>query len=204
VLNCEVMAIPKTPEGRYLINGEEYDVVVSTIAPDLIKKIVPELEIPAVTYRAAICPLLWLRSEITPYYWINMLDPDVPFSVIVNQQSLLPPNYYNGLYPLYIGHYLSDTSELFNQSNQELFAYYLGYLKKIFPRIEDEIVGYEIGRTKYAQPVVTAPWQPLKHTSNLPNIYTTSMAHIFPEDRGVNYAIREAKEITALLMEKYS
>lgn len=204
ILNCEVTSLAPTAAGRYVINGEEYDVVVSTIAPDLIKKIVPELDIPAVTYRAAIAPLFHLRSNITPYYWINILDTNVPFSVIVNQQSLLPPNYYQGLYPMYIGHYVAESNELLTKSNEELRDYYLAPLKKIFPGIEQEIVGYEIGRTKYAQPVVTAPWKLLQHRTNLPNLYTTSMAHIFPEDRGVNFAIREAKRIVELLQEKKS
>lgn len=202
ILNCEVTKLPKTPAGRYLINNEEYDIIVSTIAPDLIKTIVPELEMPSVSYRAAIAPLFWLRSAISPYYWINILDPRVPFSVTVNQQALLPPRYYQGYYPLYIGHYVSDSSELLTKSNEELRAYYLSYLRKIFPGIDRAIVGYEIGRTKYAQPVVTAPWQPLRHSTNLPNLYITSMAHIFPEDRGVNYAIREARKIAALLKDR--
>lgn len=204
VLNREVANLQRTPDGKYRINGEEYDVVVSTIAPDLIKKIVPELDMPAVTYRAAIAPIFHLRSQITPYYWINILDLNVPFSVIVNQQALLPAGYYHGLWPLYVGHYLPDSSELFKKSDGQLLEYYLGYLKSIFPGIEKEIVGYEIGRTTYAQPVVTAPWQPLPHTTNLPNFYTTSMAHIFPEDRGVNYAIREAARITSLLTKQSS
>lgn len=201
ILNCEVTTLPKTPAGRFIINSEEYDTVVSTIAPHLIKSTVPELAIPKISYRGAIVPLFLLRSKLTPYYWINILDTNVPFSVIVNQQALLPADYYQGLYPLYVGHYVSDTSELFAKSNEELAAYYLSYLRKIWPNIDQEIVSYEISRTKFAQPVVTAPWKPLQHATNVPNLYTTSMAHIFPEDRGANFAIREAKRIVALLTE---
>ena len=203
-LNTEVTNLPQSPAGQYHINGQDYHVVVSTIAPELMKSIVPQLELPKIEYRAAICPLFILRSSVTPYYWINILDPNVPFSVIVNQPALLPSNYYHGRWPLYVGHYLPDSSELFKKSDKELAAYYLGYLRKIFPGIDQEIVSCEIGRAKYAQPIVTAPWQPLQHTTNVPHLYTTSMAHIFPEDRGVNYAIREAKQIAALLIEKNS
>lgn len=199
MLNCEVSSLPRTSDGKYLINGQEFDVVVSTIAPHLIKKIVPELDVPKVTYRGAIVPLLWLRSSPTPYYWMNVLDTNLPFSVIVNQQALLPKNYYHGLHPLYIGHYVADTSELFEKSNEELYEYYLPYLQKIFPGIEKEVVGYEISRTKFAQPVVTAPWTPLSHTTSRRNFYVTSMAHIFPEDRGANYAIREAQRVLELI-----
>lgn len=200
MLNCEITALPQTTADTFMINQEEYDVVVSTVAPAVIKKIVPELDVPAVTYRAAIAPLFLLRSSITPYYWINILDLKVPFSVIVNQQSLLPSDYYHGVYPLYIGHYFDQVSPLIHQSNEELATYYLGYLKKIWPGIEREIIGSEISRTMLAQPVVTAPWQPLSRTTNVSNLYLTSMAHIFPEDRGVNYAIREAKLISALVI----
>jgi protoporphyrinogen oxidase len=203
VLNCEVTELPRTRSGRYRIDNEEYDVVVSTIAPHLIQRIVPQIEIPKVSYRGAIVPLFILRSSVTPYYWINILDAKVPFSVIVNKQSLLPKGYYRGRYPLYIGHYVPDTSELFAKNDEELFKYYISYLRKIFPGIDGEIAGYEVSKTKFAQPVVTAPWKPLQHTTNIPNLYTTSMAHIFPEDRGANYAIREARRITALLVDGY-
>lgn len=199
-LNCEVTAMPRTRSGGYEINGQAYDVVVSTIAPELMKRIIPELNVPPVEYRAAICPLLTLRSAITPYYWMNILDPAWPFSVIVNQQALLPEGYYHGYWPLYIGHYVAVTSELMKKTNEELFAYYLSYLKKLWPGIEREIVSYEIGRTKFAQPIPQAPWQPLSHKTNLPNFFMTSMAHIFPEDRGVNYAIREAQRIVEILL----
>lgn len=204
ILECEVQQIPRDGKGRYQIHGEEYGIVVSTVAPDIIKRIVPDLDLPEVTYRSAICPLFILRKPITPYYWINILDTSVPFSVIVNQQALLPANYYNGLHPLYIGHYVSDKSPLLQQTDDELYRYYMSFLTQIFPGIEHLVQSVEMGRAKHTQPVVTAPWTPLEHKTNLPNFYTTSMAHIFPEDRGVNYAIREAERITRLLNTKYS
>jgi hypothetical protein len=103
---------------------------------------------------------------------------------------------------MYIGHYVANDSELFTKTKEELFDYYLEHLTKVFPGIKQEIVGYEIGRAKNTQPIIRAPWQPLPHISNLPNFYTTSMAHIFPEDRGVNFAIREAQRIVELLTKR--
>lgn len=200
-LNAEVRSLPRTAAGGYSINGQEYDVVVSTIAPNLIKRVIPELDLPEVTYRSAIVPLLVLRRQITPYYWMNILDPNMPFSVVVNQQALLPANYYRGRWPMYVGHYVASDSPSLEKTDQELREYYLGYLRQIFPGIDKEIISYEIGKAKHTQPVVKAPWQPLQHTTNIPNLYMTSMAHIFPEDRGVNYSIREAKRITELLQD---
>lgn len=198
-LNTEVATISPDAAGQFQINGQAYDIVVSTVAPNIIKKIVPALDLQPIAYRGAICPIFVLRSPITPYYWINILDLNLPFSVIVNQQALLPKDYYHGQWPLYIGHYVAETSELFSKSDAELAEYYLGYLRQIWPAIDQEIIRYEIGRAKNTQPVVIAPWTPLQHTTNIPNLYVTSMAHIFPEDRGVNYAIREARRITELL-----
>lgn len=198
-LQSNVTALTPLTNGRYRINDEEYDAVVSTIAPNLLKHIVPGIDLANVAYRAAIAPLFFLRSSVTPYYWINILDTTIPFSVIVNQQALMPPNYYQGAWPLYVGHYLAQTDERLTKSNEELAEYYLSFLRKIWPGIDKEVVGYEISRTKFAQPVITAPWQQLSHTTNLPNLYSTSMAHIFPEDRGVNYAIREARRICTIL-----
>lgn len=198
-LNAEVSHLPRDADGKFIINGQSYDLVVSTIAPEIIKKIVPDLLMPNVNYQAAICPLFILRSSVTPYYWINILDERIPFSVIVNQQALLPPDYYHGYWPLYVGHYVAEDSELLKKSEPQLAEYYLSFLRKIFPGIDNQLVSYQIGRAKNTQPIVTAPWTSLTHTTNIENFYTTSMAHIFPEDRGVNYSIREAKRMTALL-----
>lgn len=198
LLNTAVTSLTPTG-GGYRIGDEQYDAVVSTIAPALISAIAPDLKLPPVTYRSALVPLFTLRVPVTPYYWLNILDRRFPGSVIVNQQALLPDGYYHGRWPLYVGHYLPLDSDLLSRSDAALADHYLAALEPIFPGIRRQVVGYEISRAKYAQPVVTAPWQPLSHTTNLPNLYVTSMAHIFPEDRGVNYAIREAERIAALL-----
>ena len=199
VCNAEVTSLPRTSTGRNIVGQDEFDVVVSTVAPAIIKKIVPDLEMPDVRYRGALCPLFQLRSSPTPYYWITNLDPDIPFSVVVNQQALLPKNYYQGIWPLYVGHYLGSDDPLWQQSDEQLRDFYLGYLEKMFPGISGEVTGYEIGRAPFAQPIVTAPWQPLRHETNIPNLITTSMAHIFPEDRGINYSIREAVRVRELV-----
>jgi len=58
-------------------------------------------------------------------------------------------------------------------------------------------------RSDYAQPVVTVGYreQIPDMRSSVPGLYLCCMAQIFPEDRGMNYAIVYGDRVARLVME---
>ena len=60
---------------------------------------------------------------------------------------------------------------------------------------------YHVWNVRWAQPVVELKCSKLIPSSDgpLPGFYICSMAQIYPEDRGTNYAIREGIKIAKLI-----
>ncbi|GBF86957.1 hypothetical protein [Aphanothece sacrum] len=65
----------------------------------------------------------------------------------------------------------------------------------------DWIIDYHFWRAHYSQPIVVRHYSQLipKSTTPLNGFYVSTMAQIYPEDRGTNYAIREGKKIANVL-----
>ena len=78
----------------------------------------------------------------------------------------------------------------------ELLDYAMPYLNKMFPSFSREIVtGVNVWREPYAQPIVEKFYSKLipPFETAIPSVFLASMAQVYPEDRGTNYAIREGK-----------
>ena len=87
---------------------------------------------------------------------------------------------------------------LWSYSEERYFENAKSYLKKMFPSFEDDwVVEYKIWRSEHAQPITEK-----NYSKNIPAYSTpfkngklATMAQIYPEDRGTNYAIREGEKI---------
>jgi protoporphyrinogen oxidase len=140
----------------------------------------------------AICTILELERSLTPFYWLNIADPEMPFGGLIEHTNYIPAERYDGRILLYISNYLFTDHPLYNARKSEIIDTYLPYLQRINPAIDRSwILASHHFRADYAQPVVTTGYRekiPPMRTS-VPGLYLCSMAQIFPEDRGQNYAI---------------
>jgi protoporphyrinogen oxidase len=63
---------------------------------------------------------------------------------------------------------------------------------------------YHVWRADYAQPIVTPHYSrtvpPVD--SPVPGLYLSSMAQVFPEDRGTNYAVRHGNRTARLIIDR--
>jgi hypothetical protein len=69
---------------------------------------------------------------------------------------------------------------------------------KIFPNFKEEIVAdFAIWRSNFAQPITIPNYSQLLSDLKMPfdNSFLCTMAQIYPEDRGTNYAVRDGKRI---------
>jgi len=80
-------------------------------------------------------------------------------------------------------------------------------LNRMFPKLDRNwIIEYKIWRAEYSQPVVEknySSYLPRKITP-ISNLMLSNMAHIYPEDRGTNFAVRDGKEIARIALERIS
>ena len=82
--------------------------------------------------------------------------------------------------------------------SEEYCNFALPFLQRMFPNFsKDWIVDKNLWRARWAQPVVEKNYSKLIPPKEGPKqgFYICSMAQIYPEDRGTNYAVKEAKDL---------
>ncbi len=152
----------------------------------------------------AICTILELEHSLTPYYWLNIADPDMPFGGLIEHTNYIPRDRYGGRHILYISNYLFTDHPLFEAPRKKVLSSYLPALTRINEAFDPAwIVDSHHFRAAYAQPVVPVGYRDLipSFRSTVPGLYLCTMAQIFPEDRGQNYAIAYGERVARAVLE---
>lgn len=156
----------------------------------------------SVGYLSAQILILVLSRRLSNHYWINIGDTSFPFLVVGEQSNLFGLDYYHGKSVVYLGNYLPDGDKRLSMSSAQLLDLYLPYLKKINPEFEKSWVDKAINFVgPFAQPVVDLTYKAKLPSFETPlkNLYLATMAQVYPWDRGTNYAVKLAKDITKRL-----
>lgn len=153
-----------------------------------------------VNYLANKCLVLSLNRSLSRTYWLNVNDPSFPFVGVIEHTNFEPAESYGGRHIVYMSRYLPHTDPVYAMSASELLDYAEPYIKTMFPHFSrDWIVEKHAWAARYAQPVTErnySSYVPGRETP-LENFWISTMAQVYPEDRGTNYAIREAKQAAA-------
>lgn len=151
-----------------------------------------------------VCVTLRLSRSLSSTYWLNVADASFPFVGIIEHTNFDDRDNYGGDHIAYLSKYLPTTDPLFQKTPDALLDYCMPYLQKIFPEFNREwIKSFHVWKASFSQPVTTAGYGSLIPSTRtpLPGVWLSTMAQIYPEDRGTNYAVRQgrsvAKEILA-------
>ena len=184
--------------------------VLATVPLPVFLQLTPELpseyrkKCQHIRFLGNVCLVLRLRRSLSDTYWLNVADPSFPFVGIIEHTNFDAPSNYGGERIAYVSKYLPTSDELFGKSDEEFFRYCLPYIKRMFPAFsEDWVIGYKLWRAQYSQPVITrnySSYVPGRHTT-VKHLYLATMAQIYPEDRGTNYAVREGREAAQLILQ---
>lgn len=183
----------------------EADAVIATPSLPLIDRLVgahltdEELKkIRSIEYLANVCLVLRLSRSLSSTYWINVADPDFPYVGVIEHTNFEPVEAYHGQHIVYLSKYLPESSDLFQMSDDEVLEFSVPHLQRMFPEFSrDWIVNFDVWRAKYSQPIVTLHYSqkiPSSETS-VEGLYIETMAQVYPEDRGTNYAVRNGRRI---------
>ena len=159
-----------------------------------------------IRYLANLCVVLELDRSLSDIYWLNVNDPGFPFVGVIEHTNFEPASTYAGRRIVYLSRYLPENDAMWRMSDREAIAFTLGHLRRMFPDLaDDDILAAHVWRARYAQPVVDRGYRqriPDRRTP-LGNLFLATMAQIYPEDRGTNYAIRQgraaARDVAAAL-----
>jgi protoporphyrinogen oxidase len=149
-----------------------------------------------IQYLANICIVLELDRSLSDTYWLNVNDPGFPFVGVIEHTNFEPAESYGGRRLVYLSKYLPETDELYRMPDEEVVRFCLLHLQRMFPKLSpDWILDAHVWRARYAQPIVVRRYAALIPPFETPlrDLYLCTMAQVYPEDRGTNYAIREGR-----------
>jgi protoporphyrinogen oxidase len=188
--------------------GTEVDAVIVTTPSPIMLRLAPMLpeeykrKLTGLTYEAAAVALLQLDRKLSDIYWLNIADPDMPFTGVIEHTNFMPPEDYDGKHYVYLSKYMEPDHPYFSMPEDELIRTYLPFLKRINPAFDESwIKKWWVFRERAAQPIVTLNYREKlpDHRTPLQNLYLANTSQIYPEDRGTNYSVRLGNRIAELV-----
>lgn len=187
---------------------ETFDQVLVTVAPEVFTKLTPDLpkdyadRLNSIKYLANVCLLMNLDRSLSNTYWLNVGDPTIPFTGVIEHTNMQNSKDYGGKVLAYLTKYLDPADLLYQKDAEGLLDYYLPHLQKMFKGFSrDWVKNVWLWKERYTQPVIGLNYSKIKPEFQTPiqGLWYCSMASIYPEDRGMNYAViygqKVAKEI---------
>ena len=190
-----------------LVGGESLsaDHVLATIPlPRFSKLVRPHVtsayteQLQRIRYLANLCVVLELDRSLSDTYWLNVNDPGFPFVGVIEHTRFEPSSSYDGRHIIYLSKYLPPSSPLYQMDQASLVDYTLGHLQRMFPALKPSwVLDAHVWRAPYSQPIVERNYGALIPPARTPlaGLFLASMAQIYPEDRGTNYAIRQGRDV---------
>lgn len=155
-----------------------------------------------VNYLGNVCLVMELTHSLSDTYWLNVNDPGFPFVGVIEHTNLDDSSHYAGRHIVFLSRYLATSDVTWEMKDAEYLDYALPHLERMFPKFRrDWIKEFRIWRAEFAQPVTERDYSSYVPGQETPykNAIISTMAQIYPEDRGTNYAIREGDLAAALI-----
>lgn len=155
-----------------------------------------------VRYLGNMCLVLRLKFSLSTTYWLNVNDSGFPFVGVIEHTNFDAPENYNGNHIVFLSRYLPVEDPVWSYNDTQYFNFALEQLKRMFPELSPSwVIEYKVWRAEYAQPITEKNYSHYIPTSKTPfsNAFISTMAQIYPEDRGTNYAIREGRSIADVI-----
>jgi len=198
----------KKKGNKFLIDDQEFDLVVSTLPTPITAKIAQKIfpakfkqNLRKLSYLSALTLILETDKPILEKtYWLNITTPKIPIMVLVQHTNFIDKKYYGGKHLAYCGWYLDKDDKLLNINNQDLLDFILPHLKQI-SNFQFQIKNYYVFRAPFAQPIFDKNFLKYKPNFFTPakNFYIASLDMTYPFDRGTNYAVKLGKEINKII-----
>jgi len=189
---------------------EDFDLVLATTAPEILLHMAPDLpqeyreRLARIRYLANACLIMKLKRSLSTTYWLNINDPNIPFVAVVEHTNMQRPDEYGGHHLAYVSRYMDPNDPFFAMSAEELFQAYLPHLRTVFPEFSpDWVEALYAWRERYTQPVVGLHYSQIRPPFRTPvqGLWLCCMAQIYPEDRGMNYAVAYGEKVAAEILE---
>ncbi len=205
------------------VQGEPkvFDQVLSTVGPGLMLRITEGLSTTEYGQKAArlqsigaVCVVYALKQSLLTdgTYWLNLPatspqkdQSEFPFLALVEHTNWMDKVHYNGDVLVYCGDYIPMGHEYLTMPEDELAQRFMAVLPRFNSDFKPEWVRkFWVFRAPYAQPVPG-----VNHSQHVPGIetpidgvYWASMSHVYPWDRGTNFAVEIGRRAARMIMQR--
>ena len=207
------------PLGGILVQAggseEKFDSCLVTVSPQQLAHMAPSLapgylaHLLALRHMGAVVMVLALRKPLSRdgVYWHNLpKESGFPFLALVEHTNFLPREHFGGDHLVYCGDYLPLDHEYFKLTKDQLLERFLPSFQCFNPDFDRSWVRETwLFSSKYAQPIPM-----IHHSRSLPGVrtpirglYFASMSQVYPWDRGMNFAVRLARQAARLMMDDW-
>ncbi len=192
-----------TVESEAVILTTPLPVAADLLAPHTTAAYVSGLR--RIRYLSNVCLVLELDRSLSSLYWLNVNDPSFPFVGIIEHTNFEPVSSYGGRHIVYLSKYLPPEAELYRMADTDVLEFSVAAIKRMFPKFSrDWVKAFHVWRADYSQPVIEKNYSSLipKMQTPLENVFLSTMAQVYPEDRGTNYAVRGGMEVASLVKKR--
>lgn len=188
---------------------EKFDKVIVTIPTFYFLKIAPQLpdeyknKLQKLQGIGAMTMVLRLKKPFLKdnIYWLNVCDPAAPVTAVVEHTHFMDKKHYNNEHVVYLGNYLPVDHPYFSMKEKELLQEIDPFLQKLHPGYAKDLIGLDIFKVPFAQPIITLNYSKLipPFTTPLQNVFLANMQQVYPWDRGTNYAVELGEKIARIV-----
>ena len=208
----------KEDQGINIKAGEKsdfYDAVVATVPTGIFSALIKSnkevsrayLEkMSSIDYIGVVVMVFTSHQKISPFYWHNVNDPKIPFLVFLSNTVLTGEDVTDGKNVYYVGFYASHEHAYFSQNENSVMSEWENGMKDMFPEFDSsQIREKALFKFKNAQHIVDFGYEEKipAYESVVPGIYLANFSQIYPDDRGINYAIQEGNKMALLIRERF-
>ncbi|MBU4210303.1 NAD(P)/FAD-dependent oxidoreductase [Patescibacteria group bacterium] len=156
----------------------------------------------SIEYLGALNLVFTTKQNLSNYYWHNINDSESPFLAFIQHTNLIDKKMYGNRHVYYMGTYLSADNNMWKMEDEKIYSLFLAYLKKIFPAFEAKKIEKKyLFRLEKAQHLVNCDYEKKipAYKTQLDNVFLFNFSQIYPEDRGLNYAVKEGNKAIEVL-----
>ena len=147
--------------------------------------------------------MLELKESISAYYWNNLADESCFFTGYIEQTQLTGIDEYGGLFIGYLTKYISPSDPAFHLTNDDFKELALSDLRSFAPQLNpDSLSSVTVSIAEDAQVITPIGYKPNSASiSNIPWIKLVNISMTYPDERGINNAIKLGKYAAKLIEE---
>ena len=214
MFNVTVQEIKKGRRPKVLFahskKTQTFDAVIVTTPGNIFARLAPSLparyvqQLTRLKGLGAMNLVLRLRKQFMNdgTYWLSVCDHGAPVLAVVEHTNFMDRNYYNNEHLVYVGNYVSPEDVRFRKNANELLKLYDPFLRRINPPYKKHLIGLELCKAPYAQPIIETNYSrliPPMHTP-FPHVYLANIQQVYPWDRGTNYSVEMGKQVADAIM----